>query len=179
MLLLFHSFLCGPISIKVTHSSSSIHSSSASAKTLSAARLTWADPQRPISRGRVCLYSSMSLFHHEISKFAFPVRSSNHGNIFGGCSRTWTAGWGKYTLLSRNKIDSNVWDSLGWFPFQPPRPHSWSRPSRAARMPDSHRVGLQHHPPGVVLLHKAELTCLPLASAPQWSSGTNSRPCLW
>lgn len=61
------------------------------------------------------------------SKFIFPIGFSNHGSVFGGSSRTRTARRGTYTLSSGNKIGSRVWDSLGWLPFQSPKPHGWSR----------------------------------------------------
>lgn len=110
----------------------------------------------------LCFIHVSPMFHHisaQISKFIFPIGFSNHSSVFSGCSRTWTARWGKCTLLSRNKIGFSVWDSLGWFPFQSPRPHSWPQYSWAARRPASCLVCLQCPLLGVLLLQKAS-TCV-------------------
>ena len=130
----------------------------------------------------LCFTYVSSMFHHisaQISKFIFPIGFSNHSSVFGGCSRTWTARWGKCTLLSRNKIGFSVWDSLGWFPFQSPRPHSWPQYSWAARRPASRLVCLQCPLLGVLLLQKAEHMCIPQSPALQRSSSTNSCLRLW
>ena len=127
-----------------------------------------------------CFIHVSPMFHHvspQMSKFIFPIGFSNHSSVFGGCSRTWTARWGKCTLLSRNKIGFSVWDSLGWFPFQSPKPHSWPQYSWAARRPASCLVCLQCPLLGVLLLQKAEHMCIPQSLALQRS--TNSCLRLW